>query len=130
MTLSTAGDKTVATENGSIEDQIATFVNAAVAHAETTDGDEDILDSMKAVGEELIDTLEDATIVEEAHVADSDRQDSGQDQQDDSDERGHTVHTVAVERVLLEYGMSGEQVDALIETIETVDSEVWGDDDE
>ncbi|ELY61265.1 hypothetical protein [Natronococcus jeotgali] len=39
------------------------------------------------------------------------------------------VATVAVKRVLLEYGLSLEQVDEIIETIEEVDSKLGGEND-
>lgn len=44
--------------------------------------------------------------------------------------RENTVHTAAVERVLLEYDISPELVDEVIEAIETVDEGMWGDGDE
>lgn len=44
--------------------------------------------------------------------------------------RENTVHTVAVEHVLLEYGLSSERVDEVVETVEDVDRELWGDIDE
>lgn len=44
--------------------------------------------------------------------------------------RENTVHIVAVERVLLEYGISGERVDEIVETVEDVDRELWSDIDE
>lgn len=46
------------------------------------------------------------------------------------DLRENTVHTIAVKRVLLEYGISPELVDEVIENVETVDDELWGDDGE
>jgi FtsZ-binding cell division protein ZapB len=44
--------------------------------------------------------------------------------------REETVSTVVVKRVLLEYGISGEQLEGIIEDIEAVDSQLWGEDDE
>lgn len=38
---------------------------------------------------------------------------------------GSTVHTAVVKRVLLEYGISRQQVEEIVETIETVDRQVW-----
>jgi polyhydroxyalkanoate synthesis regulator phasin len=51
-----------------------------------------------------------------------------EDQIDLIEER--TVRTAALKRVLLEYGMSGEEVEELVETVEAVDDELRGDDDE
>lgn len=58
MKLSTAGDKTVATEDGSIEDQIATFVEATSTVLRETQASEETVDTVETVGEELIETIE------------------------------------------------------------------------
>jgi hypothetical protein len=44
--------------------------------------------------------------------------------------RENAVYTVAVERVLVEYGLDTDVVDSILEDIEAVDSQLWGDDDE
>lgn len=44
--------------------------------------------------------------------------------------RENAVYTDAIERVLVEYGLDTDVVDSILEDIEAVDRQIWGDDHE
>lgn len=99
-------------DSSSVSEIVESFVESNAKLAESLDASEERVSDFKEAGRELGALLEQLNEEPLSHF------------------REEAVHTVAVERVLLEYGISGERVDEIIETVEAVDSELWGDDDE
>jgi N-acetylglutamate synthase/N-acetylornithine aminotransferase len=83
--------------------------------------EDDLLDSIELDGIESTDDL--AAVIQHTNS----RLDELEQEYDEM--REQTVHTVAVEKVLLEYGLSAERVDEIVTTIEAVDEGLGGDDD-
>jgi len=94
-----------------LTDSIESFVDAVTTALADANADDEHLNHVREYGETLVDGVE-ALATRNEHL------------------REQTVHTVAVERVLLEYEISPDLVDQLIETIEKVDDGLRGGDDE